>query len=290
MTAADATEPAAIAAAVRQHAPTAVRIGLETGPLTTWLWTALTAEGLPMVCPDARHAKKALDMKVNKTDANDAEGLAHLIRAGWYREVRVKSRNAMLAKALLGARSQLLSMSLALENQIRGILKTFGLIVPKGAGGLFEKNVRTLITGDAELAEVIMPRRMFMTMPGVGPITAITYVAVIEKPEHFKRSRAVAACLGLTPRRYQSGEVDYDGYISRREDSQLRALLYEAASVLLTRVRSESALRLWGLMLWKRLGFKRAATALARKMAVVLHAMWKSGTPFEPTLGAASSK
>src|ERR1700758_2143791 len=104
-----ATEAAAIAAAVRRYAPTAVRIGLETGPLTTWLWTALTAEGLPMICLDARHAKKALDMKVNKTDANDAEGLAHLVRAGWYREVRVKSRDAMPAKALLGARSQLLS-------------------------------------------------------------------------------------------------------------------------------------------------------------------------------------
>ena len=153
-----ATEPAAIAAAVRRYAPAALRIGLETGPLTTWLWTALTTDGLPMVCLDARHAKKALDMKVNKTDANDAEGLAHLVRAGWYREVRVKSRGAMLARALLRARSQLLSMSLALENQIRGILKTFGRIVPKGAGGLFEKNVRALITDDAEIAAVIMPK------------------------------------------------------------------------------------------------------------------------------------
>jgi transposase len=121
------------------------------------LWTALTAEGLPVVCLGARHAKKALDMRVNKTDANDAEGLAHLVRAGWYREVRVKGRSAMLAKALLGARSQLLSMSLALENQIRGILKTFGRIVPKGGGGLFEKNVRVLITEDAAIAAVIMP-------------------------------------------------------------------------------------------------------------------------------------
>jgi len=265
-----------------------------------------------MVCLDARHAKKALDMKVNKTDANDAEGLAHLVRAGWYREVRVKGRSAMLAKALLGARSQLLSMSLALENQIRGILKTFGRIVPKGAGGLFEKNVRALIMDDAEITAVIMPLlqarqvargkcaaldrriirsvqgdatcRRLMTMPGIGPITAVAYVAALEKPDTFKRSRAVGAWLGLTPRRFQSGEVDYDGHISRRGDRQLRALLYEAAAVLLTRVRRESALRCWGLMLWKRLGFKRAATALARKMAVVLHAMWKSGTAFNPTL------
>src|SRR5690242_5939351 len=121
----------------------------------------------------------------------------------------------MLAKALLGARSQLLSMSLALENQIRGILKTFGRVVPKGAGGLFEKNVRALITDDAALAEVIMPLvqargmvrnkcaaldhrlirsvqgdatcRMLMTMPGVGPITAVAYVAALEKPDNFKR-------------------------------------------------------------------------------------------------------
>jgi transposase len=308
-----ATEPAAIAATVRRYAPSAARIGLETGPLTTWLWTALTAEGLPMVCLDARHAKKALDMKVNKTDANDAEGLAHLVRAGWYREVRVKGRSSMLAKALLGARSQLLSMSLALENQIRGILKTFGRIVPKGGGGLFEKNVRVLITEDAAIAAVIMPLlqarqvargncvaldrrlirlvqgdatcRMLMTMPGIGPITAVAYAAALEKADNFKQSRAVGAWLGLTPRRFQSGEVDYDGHISRRGDRQLRALLYEAAAVLLTRVRRESALRRWGHMLRKRLGFKRAATALARKMAVVLHAMWKSGTSFNPTLG-----
>ena len=114
-----ATEPAAIAEAIRRYAPIrAYRASLETGPLTTWLWTELTAEGLPMICLDARHAKRALDMEVNKTDANDAEGLAHLVRAGWYREVRVKGRNAMLAKALLGARSQLLGISLALENQI----------------------------------------------------------------------------------------------------------------------------------------------------------------------------
>jgi transposase len=187
--------------------------------------------------------------------------------------------------------------------------------VPKGAGGLFEKNVRALITDDAEIAAVIMPLlqargmarskcaaldrhligsvqadvtcRRLMTMPGIGPLTAVAYVAAPEKPDTFKRSRAVGAWLGLTPRRFQSGEVDYDGHISRRGDGHLRALPYEAAAVLLTRVRKESALRQWGLMLWKRLGFKRAATALARRMAVVLHAMWKSGTAFNPTLGAA---
>src|SRR5262249_26570297 len=167
---------------------------------------------------------------------------------------------------------------------IRGILKTFGRIVPKGAGGLFEKNVGALIMDDAEITAVIMPLlqarqmargkcaaldrriirsvqgdatcRILMTMPGIGPITAVAYVAALEKPDTFKRSRAVGAWLGLTPRRFQSGEVDYDGHISRRGDGQLRALLYEAAAVLLTRVRRESALRSWGLLLRKRLGFK----------------------------------
>jgi transposase len=204
----------------------------------------------------------------------------------------------------------------ALENQIRGILKTFGRIVPKGAGGLFEKNVRNLITDEADITAVIMPLlqardmartkcaglgrrlvklvqgnatcRMLMTMPGIGPITAVSYVAALERPDTFKKSRAVAAWLGLTPRRFQSGEFDYDGHISRRGDRQMRALLYEAATVLLTRVRMQSALRCWGLALWKRLGFKRAATALARKMAVVLHAMWKSGTSFDPKLSVAT--
>ena len=126
-------------------------------------------------------------------------------------------------------------------------------------------------------------------MPGIGPITAVAYVAALERPDTFKRSCAVGAWLGLTPRRFQSGEIDYDGHISRRGDGQLRALLYEAAAVLLTRVRTESGLRRWGLILRNRLGFKRAATALARKMAVILHAMWKSGTSFNPTLGAATA-
>jgi transposase len=172
----------------------------------------------------------------------------------------------MLTKALLGARSHLLSISLSLENQIRGLLKTFGRIVPKGAGGLFEKNVRALITDNAEIAAVIMPLvqarqmtrskcvaldrrliaavrgnatyRTLMTMPGIGPITAAAYVAALERPDTFKRSRAVGAWLGLTPRRFQSGEIDYNSHISRRGDGQLQALLYEAAAVLLTRVRN----------------------------------------------------
>ena len=310
------SHPDAIEAALRRHASHAVKIGIETGPLTTWLWTELVQRGLPMVCLDARHAKRVLDMTVNKTDTNDAEGLAHIVRSGWYREVRVKSREAMLIKSLVGARGQLLATATKLSNQIRGLLKTFGLVVPKGRGGLFERNVRRLLADQDLVAAIVLPLlqvwctvraqtaaldrhlvtaargsttcRLLMSMPGIGAVTAASFMAAVETPDNFARSRAVGAWVGLTPRRYQSGEVDYEGHISRRGDNYLRGLLYEAATVLLTRSRGDSALRCWGLSLKRRLGFKRAAVALARKMAVVLHSMWRSGTAFDPMMAAAA--
>ncbi len=243
---------------------------------------------------DARHAKRALDMRPNKTDANDAEGLAHIVRSGWYREVRVKGPDAMLSKALVAARAQRTTMATDVSNQIRGVMKTFGLVVPKGSGGVFERNVRALLDGPEAIAAIVMPLldvwrtarkhaaalerrllaaardsaecRLLMTMPSIGAVTAASFVAAIERPESVTRSRNVGAWLGLTPRRYQSGEIDYAGHISRRGDGRLRALLYEAAMRLLTRVRADSALRRWGLALKKRLGFKRATVALARKI------------------------
>ena len=151
------SHPTAIEATIRKHAPEVVRIGLETGQLTTWLWQALTDAGLPMVCLDARQARAALNMKINKTDDNDAEGLAQLVRSGWYREVRVKSREAMLERSLLGARTQLLSIVTDLSNQIRGLMKTFGLVVPKGAGTVFEANVRRLLEDEAAVAAIVLP-------------------------------------------------------------------------------------------------------------------------------------
>ena len=298
-----ASHPDELETAICKHAPGAVRIGLETGPLTTWLWTELSKRRLPMVCLDARAAQRALDMRANKTDANDAEGLAHLVRAGWYKEVRVKSRDAMLSKAVAAARRQLLDISTNLSNQVRGLMKTFGLVVPKGKGRIFEANVRRLLDQEHALAAVVLPLleawcairnraaeldrlllrkvrddancRRLMTAPGIGAVVAASYVAAIELPAN-KHARDVGAWAGLTPRRFQSGEMDYDGHISRRGDERLRALLYEAATVILTRVRSASALRSWALALKKRLGFKRAAVALARKLAVVLHVMWKT--------------
>jgi transposase len=309
-----ASHPAVIEATIRKHAPDAVRIGLETGPLTTWLWQALTEGGLPMACLDARQAQAALNLKINKTDANDAEGVAHLVRSGWYRAVRVKSREAMLTRSLLGARTQFLGIVTDLSNQIRGLMKTFGLVVPKGAGRIFEANVRQLLDGEVAVAAIVLPLleswcavraraaeldrqllavarastncRRLMTVPGVGAVVAASFVAAIETPDAFRRSRDVGAWIGLTPRRYQSGETDYDGHISRRGDARLRSRLYEAAAVILTRVHTDSDLRRWGLALKKRFGFKRAAVVLARKLAVILHAMLKTGTDFDPKASA----
>jgi transposase len=304
-----ASDPRLLAALIRKHAPDAERVVFETGPLSVWFFHALMAEGLPAICIDARHAKAALDMAPNKTDANDADGLAHLAEVGFYRAVRVKGFDSMLPRTLVAARGQLRKTIGDLSNQIRGLMKTFGLIVPKGAGRVFEGNVRCLLADEAALARIILPlldawrslrtraadlekqllassrgneaAALLMTIPGIGAVTASSYVAAIEDPTNFKSSRSVGAWLGLTTRRYQSGEVDYDGHISRRGDSHLRALLYEAATTVLTRVAADSDLRTWGLALRAKIGFKRATIAVARKLAVIMHSMLKSGRQFQ---------
>jgi len=294
---------------IRKHAPEVERVVFETGPLSIWFYHALSAEGLPAICIDARHAKAALDMAPNKTDTNDADGLAHLAEVDFYRVVRVKGFDSMLTRTLIAARGQLRKTIVQMSNQVRGLMKTFGLIVPKGAGSVFENHVRRLLTGEAALARIMLPlleawrslrsravepdrqliasarqnkaSALLMSIPGVGAVTASSYVAAVEDPVNFRSSRSVGAWLGLTTRRYQSGEVDYGGHISRLGDVHSRALLYEAATTILTRVVANSALRTWGLKLREKLGFKRATVAVARKLAVIMHSMLKSGQPFD---------
>ena len=252
------SDPNLLAQMIRKKAPRAQRVVFETGPLSTWFYHALTSEGLPAVCIEARHAQKVLNETLNKTDANDADGLAQLAEAGFYKAVRVKSFDAMMTRTLVAAREQLLYISTQLGNQIRGLMKTFGLIIPKGKGRVFDGDVRKLLDGNNELAKIILPllearhdirkraadlgrqllivarrseaTKLLMTIPGIGAVTAVSYVTAIENPENFRTSRSVGAWLGLTTRRYQSGEVDYDGHISRRGDNRLRGLLYEAAT------------------------------------------------------------
>ncbi len=310
------SDPNVISALVRKRAPGAKRMVFETGPLSVWFYHALSAEGLPAICIDARHAKAVLNMAANKTDANDADGLAQLAEVGFYREVRVKGYDSMLTRTLVAARTKLVRICIELSNQIRGLMKTFGLVIPPGRGRTFEQNVRELLDGNDALSPIIMtlleawcgmrrqaaklsrqlmatarqsaPCRLLMSIPGVGVVTATSFVTAIEDPGNFRKSRSVGAWLGLTTRRYQSGEVDYDGHISRRGDAHLRGLLYEAATVILTRAGADSSLRSWGLKLREKVGFKRAAVAVARKLSVIMHAMLKSGELFDRSAGLAA--
>jgi transposase len=136
-----------------------------------------------------------------------------------------------------------------------------------------DRKVLRLARNDAQV-------RRFMTAPGVGAITALCFLATIDDPTRFKRSRSFGAYVGLTTRRYASGEVDWTGRISKCGDKLLRSYLYEAANVLLTRVAKWSALKAWGIRLAKRSGLRKAKVAVARKLAVILHRMWIDGTEF----------
>ena len=311
-----ASDPAVIAQLIRTHAPSVRRVVFETGPLSVWFYHALTAEGAPVVCIDARHAKAALDMAPNKTDVNDADGLAHLAEVGFYREVRVKSFDSMLVRTLVAARHQMLKMTVQISNQIRGVMKTFGLVVPKSAGSVLEGHIRTLLTTNAGLERIVLPMleawlavrarvaqlskqliasgrisaqcQLLMSIPGIGVVTASSFIAAVEDPANFAKSRSVGAWIGLTTKRYQSGEVDYAGRISKRGDNHLRALLYEAAMVILTRTTADSVLRSWGVKLREKIGFKRAAVAVARKLAVIMHTMLKTGELFNRSAGSAA--
>ena len=303
------SDPEAIASFVGAKAPGAIRIGLETGPTSTWLWTELHRLGLPVMCIDARHAKAALSMQINKSDRHDAAGLARIMQCGWYKEVRVKSAESHAIKSLLRSRALLIKMRRDLENQMRGLLKNLGLLIGKAGGNVFTSRVHDLIEGKPHLCVAVMPllaaraalrqelsglerkiRQLarkdeivcaLMTTPGVGPITALAYRATIDDPTRFRRSRSVGAYIGLTTRRHASGEIDWTGRISKCGDKMLRSYLYEAANALLTRTQSWSALKAWGVKLWKRIGLRKAKVAVARKLAVILHRIWIDQTPFQ---------
>lgn len=302
------TEPDLIEVTVRRHAGHDANIGVETGAMTPWLVHELRGRGLLVLCLDARHARAALKMQINKTDQNDAEGLAQIVRTGWYRSVHVKSLDAHRARALLGARAQLVGMRTRLSNNIRGILKTFG-VLPGGVRGMrFDRRVEARLGERPDLEPIITPIltiwrslreqitafdriiraivkespecRLLMSVPGIGPLSGLAYVSTVEDPERFSSSRSVGAHFGLTPRQYQSGEIDRSGRISRCGDSLARTLMYEAAVVILTRLTRPCSLKTWALAIARRSGPGKARVALARKLTVILHSIWRSGEPF----------
>ena len=287
------------------------RIGFEAGTMSQHLFYGLTSNGFDVVCMEARQVSAALSAMRNKTDKNDARGIAHILRTGWFSPVHMKSREAHGVRALLSCRRALLNKTIDLANEVRGLLKIFGLRLPKTVQhGSFDDLVRPLVKADEVLAHAMLPlldarleiyrqfldldRRVkhaarrdevclrMMTVPGVGPIAALTFKAAIDDPARFKRSRTVAAHFGLTPRRYQSGEHDNPGRISRAGDRDVRATLYAAANALLMRTMAGSQIKSWGMRLMRTKGRRRAVVAVARKLAVLLHRMWTDGTEFRP--------
>jgi transposase len=304
-----ASDPGALARVIGKRAPAAERIGFETGAMASWLWHELKRIGLPVVCVDARHAHAALSVRMNKSDPNDARGLAELIRVGWYREVRVKSDDSQATRSLLVARSRLVSIRRDLENQVRSLLKEIGLLFPRAIGSQFRTHVLRLLGEEHVLRSIVegllavhaqveeqqtaldkrvrmeaksdATTRRLMSVPGVGVVTAVAFRHTIDDPTRFRSAQTVGAYLGLTPRRKQSGEQDYNGRVSKWGDRLLRTYLFEAASVLLHRTQRWSALKAWGIRLMKRVGAKKAKVAVARKIAVILHCIWPDGTEFE---------
>jgi transposase len=292
-------------------APNCRRVVFETGRMAPMLYHGLSQRGLPVVCVESRQAYQALkSLATHKTDRNDARGLAHLARTGFFKPVHVKSLPAHAVRSLIIARKKLVGLRVTLENQIRGLAVVFGVRLPRALTAAFiEQALKASedITGlsaamrglaaarAAVLAAVVaidkdikrMVRasevcRRLMTIPGVGQLTALAFTAAIDDPERFRRSRDVGAYLGLVPRRYQSGEVDYTGSISKCGDRRMRTLLYEAANVMLTRYRGQLKLKDWAFAIAKRSTMRNARIALARRLAIIMHAMLRDGTEFKP--------
>ncbi|HWB46640.1 MAG TPA: IS110 family transposase [Hyphomicrobiaceae bacterium] len=284
------------------------RMGLEAGPLSQWLHAGLAAAGFPVDCLETRHLQAVLSTSPVKTDRKDAHGIAQVVRMGWYRRVHVKSHEAQERLALVTARKLLVNKLTDVENGIRGLLRGFGLKVGQVGKVKFAPRVRDLLAQRPGLQGTVEPLlkireemrtqlarldgqvrqvarqdercRRLMSMPGIGPVVALTYQAALDEPGRFAHSKSVGPYFGLTPARYKSGEIDYSGHISKCGDELVRTALYEAATTLLCRVARWSALKAWAVRVAKRRGFKRACVALARKMAVVLHRMWQDGTEF----------
>lgn len=306
------TEPEALVSTLTELDEPYERIGLEAGPLSQWLYFGLRDAGLPAICVETRHMKAAIvAMTQNKNDRNDARSIAQVVRSGWFKQVHVKSVESQELRTLLTSREFLVNKIRDHENEIRGALRPHGLRVGRVSASGFEARVRELVADrprlvlcmeallraretlrremarlHAELLRVVKNDelcRRFMTIPGVGPVTALAFKTTIDRPDRFRRSTDVGAHLGLTPRQYQSGELDRRGRISRHGDALTRTALFSAAHVMLSRSTQWTALKAWGIRLAGRSSLKKAKIAVARKLAIIMHRMWKDGTPFRWT-------
>ena len=310
------SEPHALLAVLNNPAYHFKRIGLEAGPLSQWLFSSLAEAGLPVICVETRQMRAVLKAQINKTDRNDARGIAQMMRAGLYRPVHVKTLRSQKLRMLLVHRKLLQSKSIAIENDLRGTLRNFGLKVGVAGAAKFEARIKELVENLPDLAALVeallvvrrvlreqiavLHRRLLaivrndevcrrlMTTPGVGPVVALTYRATIDVPARFRNSRAVGAVMGLTPCKYQSGQSDRTGAISKCGDEMLRVMLYESAQILLMRSTKWSWLKAWAMQIARRRGMKKAIVALARRLAVIMHRIWVDGTEFRWTKAAAA--
>jgi transposase len=310
-----ASEPEALIAWFRSLGFGLVRIGLEAGPTSQWLFAAMREAGLAVELLETRHVHTALETMLVKSDRNDARGIAQLMRVGWFRPVHCKSIGAQETRAVLTARKLVQSKLFDVEMSLRGILRGFGLKVGPTTSNRIAGRIKELVAGHPSLeviAEALLAvhevllrefkgfekrvrtmarsdvrARLLMTTPGVGVIISLTYASAIDDPARFKSSKRVGAHFGMTPKKHQSGEKDVTGRISKIGDQGVRTALYEAANIILTKPVKGSALKSWAARLSKRAGMQKAKVALARKLAVIMHRMLVDGTPFNPAAAAA---
>ena len=303
-----ASEPEALLAVLKNPACHFKRIGLEAGPPSQWLYGALAEADLPVVCVETRHMRAVLKAQINKTDRNDARGMAQMMRVGLYRPVHVKTLRSQKLRMLLTHRKLLQSKAIAIDNDLRGTLRNFGLKVGMVGAARFEARIKELIENIPDLAALVEPLlivrrvlreqlsilhrrllavvrdddvcRRLMTVPGVGPVVALTYRATVDVPARFRKSKSVGAVFGLTCAKYQSGEIDRSGAISRCGDEMMRTMLYEAAQTMLFHSARWSWLKAWAMTIARHRGKKKAVVALARRLAVIMHRIWVDGTEF----------
>jgi transposase len=310
-----ASEPEALIAWFGAFGLALERIGLEAGPLSQWLYAAMRKAGLAVELLETRHVRDAFKAMTVKSDRNDARGIAQLMRLGWFRPVHCKSIAAQEVRALLTARKLVDAKFHDVENSLRGILRGFGLKVGRTTTRSFAGRIRDLVAGQPALetiAEALLAvrtallrefngferqvrvlarahekARLLMTTPAVGPIVALTYASAIDDPARFKSSKAAGPHFGLTPKKYQSGETDRTGRISKTGDAAVREALYQAAHIMLTKaIKGCSELKSWAMRIARRAGMRKAKVALARKLAVILHRMLADGKAFNPAASA----
>lgn len=277
-------------------------LGFESGSLTHYLMTGFKERALHAVCMDARKLSALLSMKINKTDKNDARGIADALRTKMFSAVHCKPEDSIEKNILLAARKTLVYQHVQLKNTVRGLLKTFGIRMNSVGAKSFSKEVKKQLEKLSDICrKAVLPLldifdkvseeiegfdqqvrkiayedkevQRLMTIPGVGPITAVTYKNEIFDPSRFKDAKSVGAYLGMTPTQYASGEMQRQGRVSKCGSTELRSLLVEAGIVLLTRSRKWSKLKAWGLKIMRKKGLKKAAVAVGRKLAVIMHRM-----------------